>query len=369
MIWLVFALIFAAGLAVLFAGRSKVGDGVVDPVAHYRAQLAEIDADETRQMIDAASAKAARLELQRRLLRADRQDRPVLAGGKPETFSVGTLVNAMLVLLLFAGGLYGLMGSPGVPASSPSPRLLAENQLVEEGGPTMGEALEQVREHLKTSPRDMQGWQVLARTAQAVGDYATAVRAYGELAAMNPDEPNWRVNELEAFMAHAGGQITPAGRLVLAALLETVPDHPAGQFYLGLARLQSGNEDGARAVWTALADRSAADAPWMPVVRRQLAALGADLPSLSQEDIAVVEGMSETERETFLASMLERLETRLDSDPGDVAGWMMLARSKLALGDNKGAIAALQSGIAANPGKKSADLQAFLDNLPDKPDL
>ncbi len=369
MIWLMFAALLLVGLSVLFLGRTKSGDGAVDPVAHYQAQLDEIDTDEARQMIDADSAKTARIELQRRLLRAGQVKRGRFAI-EAGAFARSTLVVGVVSIILVAAVFYAWMGSPSVPAANPSPRLQAANQLVEEGGPTLGEALAQVREHLQTNPRDMEGWQVLARTAQSIGDYETAASAFGELARMNPDEPNWRVSELEAFMGHAGGQITPAGRLVLAALIDMAPNHPAGQFYLGLVQLQSGNEDGARAVWTALADRSSENAPWMPVVRRQLAAIGGSgPPQLTEEDVAVVDAMDDEEREAFLASMLSRLEDRLESDPADVAGWLMLARSKLALDDREGAIAALESGIAANPGEKSADLQAFLDNLPSSPDL
>ncbi len=367
MIWLLLALLAIAGLTVLFAGSRPVTGGTVDPVAHYRAQLDEIDADEARGAIDTDSAKAARIELQRRLLRAGQQDVVIAPHSSPlGPKKVGV---AAAIFLAFAAGLYALMGSPGTPAVTSSPRQEAANQQVDNTGMTLGQALEQVRTHLEDNPRDMEGWRVLASTARSVADYVTAAQAYGELAQMNPDEPNWRANELEAYIAHAGGQLTPAARLVLAALIDKAPDHPAGQYYLGLAQVQSGNEAAARATWTALADRSSADAPWMPQLRQQLSALGVAPPALSDRDIAVVDAMSEEEREAFMASMLARLEDRLDSDPSDTRGWLMLARSKLALGDREAAITALESGIAANPGEKSVELQAFLDNLQENPDL
>ncbi len=382
MIWLIFSLIIAVGLLVLFSGRSSA-DRVVDPVAHYKAQLAEIDADEARGMIDPQSAQAARLEVQRRLLRANERVGDLIKDSGPDSvvesnpesvslpedvannsgFALTTYAGAALALIVFSGGLYNLLGSPGTPAAPPPPRQAAENQLLEESGITMGQAAEQVKAHLAENPRDMQGWQVLAKTASAIGDFPAAISAYSALADMNPGEPNYRIEEFEAYMAHAGGQITPAAQLVLAALLDTAPDHPAGQYYLGLAHLQTGNESAARAVWTALADRSTADAPWMPTLTRQLRGLGGGPPELSDEDIAVVNDMSDSEREAFLNSMLARLQSMLDSDPSDTNGWLMLARSKLTLGDKKGAIDALKSGISANPGEKSAELQAFLDNL------
>lgn len=367
MIWLVFSVIAVAGFAVLFFGRA--GRGVtVDPVAHYKAQLAEIDADLERGMIDAESARAAQLEVQRRLLRAVDGRETIKAGHLPAApqagFTLTTYGMATLVLVLFSGLLYGFMGSPNTPAAPPPAREVAKDRLIEEGGDiTMGQAIEKFKDHLETNPDDMQGWQYLATTARAVGDYSTVATAYGELARVNPSDPNLRIEEFEAYMAHGDGRVTPAARLVLAAFLDIAPDHPAGQYYLGVAYMQAGNEDGARAVWTALADRSTADAPWMPALERQLSALGVQPPQLSDEDIAVVNNMNDSEREAFLNSMLARLESKLESDPSDANGWLMLARSKLTLGDKTGAINALNKGISANPGDKSAELQAFLDNI------
>ena len=362
MIWLVFMLVFLAGLLVLAYGRSGAGV-TVDPVAHYKAQLLEIDADAARGMIDPDSATAARLEVQRRLLRATAEGGSAPVVAHRDGFSVGTRAVAALVLVAFAGGLYALMGSPSAPSAPPPQRQLAEEKLLEEGGITMGQAVAQIKAHLENNPDDLQGWQYLATTASAVGDFSTAATAFGELARANPDEPNVRIEEFEAYMAHANGQITPAARLVLAAILQAAPDHPAGQYYLGLAHLQAGNEESARAVWLALADRSTENAPWMPTLRRQLSSVGVNPPELTDEDIAVVNSMTDSEREEFLNSMLARLESQLDSDPSDTRGWMMLARSKLTMGDKTGAISALKSGISANPGDKSAELQAFLDNI------
>lgn len=381
MIWLLFVLILTAGLLVLLSGRGSSGT-VVDPVAHYKAQLAEIDADVAREMIDAESAKAARLEVQRRLLRAgertgnstidsdsDSANESITdsasQSANPNTagLTVFARIGVVLAVMVFAAGLYAVLGSPGTPSAPPPGRQLAASQLLEEGGITMGQAAEQVKAHLAENPSDIQGWLVLAKTARAIGDFPTTASAYSALANMNPGEPKYRIEEFEVYMAHAGGQITPAARLVLAALLDSAPEHPAGQYYLGLAHLQSGNEAAARAVWTALADRSTADAPWMSSLTRQLRGLGVGAPELTDQDIAIVNSMSDSEREAFMKSMLARLESKLDSDPADVTGWLMLARSKLTLGDKLGAINALKSGISANPGEKSAELQAFLDNL------
>lgn len=359
MIWALFILLLLLSVAIMLVGL-RPESTVADPVAHFKAQIKEIDEDEKRGSIDAGAATAARLELQRRIIR--QSEKQATAAPLAENhFSSKAIGLTVAVITLVCGSLfYNALGSPGTPAAATPPALTATSQPVEEGGPTFGEAIEQVKEHLAKNPGDKEGWRVLAQSSKAVGDYENAARAYGRLASIEPQNTGWRVEEFEAYLSHGNGQVTPAARLVLSALLGEQPDHPAGQFYLGLTRLQSGDRDGAKAIWTALADRSASDAPWMPALRAQLSALGVAPPALSERDMAVVNGMSTEDRMAFIQSMLDRLETRLEDEPNDPEGWLMLARSYLALGNREAAIDSLNQGIAAVPEDRSSALKAFL---------
>jgi cytochrome c-type biogenesis protein CcmH len=348
----------------MISGRRTANS--LDPVGHYRAQLSEIDVDEANGSLDAESARAARLEIQRRILKvASDETGQINHAGEQLPLKFSAMLAACVLIAAFA--LYYMMGNPTVPAAIPQSIQQAKQQLVEENGSTLGEAMDEVQAHLAENPLDMRGWEVLGRTARSVKDYATAAEAFGVLAQNSPNDTRWRVDELEAYLAHGHGKITPAARLVLAALLQASPNHPAGQYYLGLARLQAGDADGAKAIWTALSDRSAPDAPWMPVVRSQLSALGVGAvggpPKLTKDDMAMVDQMTESERQDFIQSMMQRLEQRLESSPNDPAGWLMLARSQLAMGDKKVAISTLERGIQAVSPENSRDLQAFLDNL------
>ncbi|WP_025897033.1 tetratricopeptide repeat protein [Kordiimonas gwangyangensis] len=67
--------------------------------------------------------------------------------------------------------------------------------------------------------------------------------------------------------------------------------------------------------------------------------------------------------------MIERLATRLEENPDDAEGWMMLARSQASLGNREAAIAALERGISLMDPSKAAPLQAMLDNLRARPNL
>lgn len=362
MIWLLLALTALLVALVLVMGRGR--GQTVDPLDHYRAQLDEITEDEERGVVDAESARAARLEVERRILKVAKLKTGARASAGDKRLPL--LLAGVTLVAAFA--LYGVMGRPTLPAK---PGMVASglDQRVEEGGPTFGEAIKTIQQHLEDKPMDQKAWEVLAKTARSVRDFSTAANAFGQLAVLDPMKAQWRAQQLEAMIAMSGGQISPAARLVLGKLIEDFPDHAAGQYYLGLAKLQAGDETGAKATWTALADRSAPDAPWMPLLQRQLSGLGVAPPKLTDEQMASVQGMSDEERQAFIASMMARLEARLESAPDDADGWMMLARSHLTMGDKEAAIDALERGLTHVSGEKAATLKAFLDNLRSDPDL
>ena len=50
-------------------------------------------------------------------------------------------------------------------------------------------------------------------------------------------------------------------------------------------------------------------------------------------------------------SMVEQLEARLQNEPKNLDGWVMLMRSRMTLGEPAKAKAALDAAIKANPGE------------------
>jgi len=362
MIWLF--LILAALIPALLLFHRRDQAEAFDPLAHYRAQLAEVAEDESRGIIDPESARAARLEVERRILKvADRAERT--ASGKEDHRLV-----AGVALLLVAGSfvLYWVLGRPDLPAK-PGFVVSAMDQPVQEGGPTYREAIDQVKSHLEDNPRDVEGWRVLAASSRSARDFSAAANAFEQLAELEPSNTSHRLNQFQAMFMMSGGQISPAARLVLVDFIQSEPDHPAGQYYAGVLMLQNGDETGAKATWLALAARSDANAPWMPRLRAQLERLGAGLPQVSQDQMDAVAAMEPEERAAFVRSMMERLAARLEESPDDPQGWLMLARSHLSVGDRDAAIASLERGLAVVSEAGKPPLRALLDNLLSQPDL
>jgi len=358
MIWFLLVLAILPVLWLVLAGGTE-DDQEANPVAHYKRQLVELDEELATGQIDKDNAASARLEIERRILRlADQQE----ARGKfsRSGWQMPALICAMLILA--SAGLYGLLGSPEVK-SQPGERVNLLAGPVEGGEISYGEAIQRHRDKLESNPADVDEWAQLAQKATSAQAYAVAANAYGELVRLEAENSNWRVNELEAFLRMAGGQVTPAANMLLEGLLQAEPNHPAAHYYLGIARLQAGDKAAAKSIWTALLDRSPEDAPWVPTVMERLVELDGTPPKLSQGQIDDVASMSPEQQQAFVRSMIERLETRLESAPEDVEGWIMLARSQAALGEQNAAISTLTRAIKLVKPEARPQLQAILDNL------
>ena len=358
MIWLLLAMTILPVVLLILVGGSE-NDKEADPVAHYRRQLVELDEDLAVGQISTDHAVSARLEVERRILRlADHQE----AREKASRSGWQVLALVCVMLVLASAGLYNFLGSP-FAKSQPGERASMLTEPVPGGSLSYGDAIKQHQENLAKNPADIDEWSQLAQKALSAQAYSIAANAYGELVRLETDDNNWRINQLEAYLRMAGGQVTPAANMLLEALLEAEPNHPAGHYYLGIARLQAGDKAAAKAIWTDLLDRSPEGAPWLPTVKARLNELGAAPPKLSQGQIDNVASMSPEQQQAFVQSMIERLEARLESAPDDPEGWAMLARSQAAIGEPDAAIATLTRAIKLVKPEARPQLQALLDNL------
>jgi cytochrome c-type biogenesis protein CcmH len=122
LLWLAFALLTAAVLAVVLAPLARpareVGAAEAGTLAVYRDQLDEIEAERARGLVDDSDAAAARLEVSRRLLAsAGADDEMQEAPGKAPALRLGPVTMAVAVLTpLLTLVLYLANGSPGLPS-------------------------------------------------------------------------------------------------------------------------------------------------------------------------------------------------------------------------------------------------------------
>lgn len=147
----------------------------------------------------------------------------------------------------------------------------------------------------------------------------------------------------------------------LAARLEDDPSDFDGWLRLVRSRVVLGDRDGAQEALNQAARTFAA----APFPMRQLTALadelGLEAPSTAQapgaeprgpsaDDIAAAEEMSAEDRRAMIEGMVGSLAARLEDNPDDLQGWIMLGRSYTVLGrlDEAGAALSRASELAPN---------------------
>ena len=306
----------AALLWPLLRMRLPARDRLSGELAIYRDQLAELERERDAGRLKPAEAAAARTEIERRMLAAGDA---AAATVKTKTATDATqkwLPPALsLFVPLLALGLYLQTGRPGLPAApfadrgtehAPAPQQLDVAGLLKEA-----------RARLAQDPND-----------------ADALAALGE-----------------GLTLEAGGTVTQPALDALRRALQARPDDARILYYLGLHEAQSGDSKAAIARWRDLEAKSPPDAPWLGLLRAEIArvarAAGIELPQTqtpqstmptpSREQQEAMAQLPPEQRQQAIRSMVEGLAARLADAPQDRAGWLRLANAWKVLGENANA--------------------------------
>jgi cytochrome c-type biogenesis protein CcmH len=242
-------------------------------LAVYRDQLAELERDVARGVLDPGDAEVARAEIGRRILALSP------AETRADTSrSTTTLAAAAVILVpIAAWSLYWNLGSPRLP-DEPHGAVAARPR------PNIAAAVKQLETHLADHPDDLKGWLLLARTDRDLGHYADAAEAYRHAAELSGRNPEIVGDWGEAQMLAAGGTVTPEAAAAFKTARADPASAPRSRFYLALADFQAGDTKKALQEWVDLEADSPADASWLPVLRKHIAEaaekLGVDPASL-----------------------------------------------------------------------------------------
>ncbi len=349
-LWLVFAgLTAVAVLAVLvpLSRPAAVADSAAEPdLSIYRDQLAEIDRDLARGIIEAPEAEAARAEVARRVIAADSRHK---AAPRPAAASTSRLRAATWSVVVavpsVALALYLSFGNPHLPGQPLQARMEAPADQQD-----VDVMIARVERHLADDPEDGRGWEVLAPVYMRIGRYGDAARAWRNVIRLNGATPERQANYGEAVVLASDGLITDEARDAFEAALAESPDAPQPRFYMAMAAEQDGDWQGAVERWQSLLADAPADAPWRGVAEQRLAdardSIGEAAPAgPSAADVAAAAEMSEDDRDAFIASMVAGLAARLAEDGDDLDGWLQLARAHVVLGETDKAHEAITGAL------------------------
>ena len=354
MLWVAMAVLAAAAalsvLVPLYRGRPAAASvpGAAEEVSIYRDQLDEIGRDLDRGVISEREAAAARTEIARRLIAADRE-----AAAPAAPASEGRRRAAMVVAIagvpLLAVGLYLALGSPDLPDLPLSARLAAPVETQD-----IAVLVSRVEAHLAENPDDGSGWEVLAPVYGRLGRYDDAAKAYANAVRLLGSTAARESALGEAIVRANDGAVTADARAAFEKALALDGQAVQPRFYLALALGQEGKRDEAAAALKALIASASADAPWVPMVETVLARLEAAPPTAAPgpaaADIEAAAGLSPEARAAMIEGMVGQLAARLAAEPDDPAGWARLVRSYMVLGRPDDAKAALDKARIALAG-------------------
>jgi cytochrome c-type biogenesis protein CcmH len=230
-------------------------------LAVYRDQLAEIERDVGRGVLDAGDAEAAKGEIGRRILALT----PATAPAAGSRASLAVAAMAVILVPVAAWAIYWDLGSPDLPDEPHAGRVAAVGHL------DIAAVLKQLEAHLLSHPDDLKGWLLLARSDLDLGRYPQAEEAYRHAAALSGQQPAIVGDWGEAQVLAAGGTVTPAAAQAFRTALADPDSAPRSRYYLALADMQAGDTQKALREWVDLAAASPADATYLPLLRGRIA--------------------------------------------------------------------------------------------------
>lgn len=306
----------AALLWPLLRMRLPARDRLSGELAIYRDQLAELERERAAGTLAPAEAAAARTEIERRMLAAGDAAASSAKAARASDAAQKWLPPALsLFVPLLALGLYLQTGRPGLPAAPFADRG-AEHPAPSRQMDVAG-LLKEARARLAQDPNDADALAALA----------------------------------EGLTLEAGGTVTQPALEALQRALKARPDDARILYYLGLHEAQSGDSKAAIARWRDLEAASPPDAPWLPMLRAEIARVAkaagmevpptqtppSGLPTPSREQQEAMAQLTPEQRQQAIRTMVEGLAARLADAPQDRAGWLRLANAWKVLGENENA--------------------------------
>jgi cytochrome c-type biogenesis protein CcmH len=210
-------------------------------LAVYRDQRRELEADLRDDKLDAEQHEAASRELEKRLL----DDMSAASDA-----AARTRVSPLLVAVLGAGiplcalGIYLAAGSP--QALFAAPVVQAGSAPHDVGEPQIRAMVERLAARLQRDPEDVQGWTMLGRSYQVLGQFGDAAAAFAEAVKRAPGDAQLLADYADALGMKQGRSLAGEPEKVIARALKADPDNVKALALAGTAAFD--RKDYARAV-------------------------------------------------------------------------------------------------------------------------
>ena len=327
-------------------------------IAVYKSQLAEIDRDIARGVLDPADAERTKVEISRRLLTAAKHEPATQTTSKPLTRL--QIISVLGVTLVTTMAIYASVGAPNEP-DQPLSLVLENADILRENRPSQAamvaaapprpsvdvsaellDAIAQLRVIAPTRPNDVTGWELLARYEAELLQFDAAAKAQERVIALKgatlPDLQ--RLLDLMVFAAN--GLVSKEAEAIAEQIIEMDRENTAAWYYIGAMYDQTGRPDRAIRIWRPMVE-SGADNFHIAIARSQIANAAAragvdyEPPQMvgpDLETIAAAEGLSAEDRAEMVQGMVAQLSDRLATQGGSASEWARLIRAHGVLGEH-----------------------------------
>ena len=275
MLWVIFAAMTAAALALILVPLWRQGGTTADRSAYdievYRDQLEELDYDLECGLIDGDDADAARAEISRRLLTADaavQRDGERTSATQRRAWIAGGLAFAILAVAAITYGFLGAPGLPGSPAAErhaaptldPAPGPSAEDveaasrMSIDDRQEMIRSMVARLAARLAETPDAADGWIRLGRSYRVLGEATKSRAAYAEAVRLRPNDISVLSSYIASITNVEGADATKQPEFIdtVAKILSHDPNNHTALWFSGLRARQLGNDAKAAKQWRKL---------------------------------------------------------------------------------------------------------------------
>jgi cytochrome c-type biogenesis protein CcmH len=248
-------------------------------------------------------------------------------------------------------------------------------------------SIEELRAAAENSTDDAGPWAKLAFAYFERDEFLEAAEAYEKAVAIDDSEAIlWSALGEARVFASERDPLPPAALKAFERAIELDPTDPRSRYFLAVKKDLDGDNDGAMTAWLDLLSDTPVGAPWESDLVRTIqqvsainevdvdtrlaavmegrapavlvpgsgsaagGAASANVRGPSAAEVAAASRIPPGEQLTMAEGMVAQLEARLENDPKNPDGWVMLMRSRMTLGEPQKAKDALDAAVAANPG-------------------
>ncbi len=286
---------------------------------------------------------------------------------------------ALIVAALLAVAAIGVAIYRGMAGDSSSGDMANSESVTESQAASVSEVIANLEAKLQDDPDNAENWRMLGWSYFETGRFAESATAMQRATELDPDNPEYFSMLGEALVMASDGQQVPkdASAAFRKALSLDAKDARA-RYFLAVEKDISGDHKGAIDDWFALLKDTPADAPYYQDIRRVITQVAenegidvkqrlasttpppstggmttdgaqiatAGIPGPTSRQMKEMSSLPKGQQDAMIEGMVEGLAQRLEKNPNDPDGWIMLMRSRMQLGETAKAKAAYDRALA-----------------------